>query len=502
MSENVDVVVLGAGISGLCLAHRLAQAGRKVLVLESAAKPGGCVCSEAQPAGFWFEMGAHTLYNSYGSLLSIIDELGLRDRMLTRRRAPFRMLVEGKLRSIPSQLSLTELFALAWHALRERKQGQTVAEYYGKLVGRQNWNRVFAPLFATVLSQPADNFPAEILFKQRPRRKDIPRSFTFAGGIQTLTDRITAEPGITLRTDATARALARKDGGFVVEIAGGDQVVARRLALALPAPEAAGLLAPLTPEIATALARIHVAKIESVGVVAESRHLRLPRLAGIVPVNDSFFSVVTRDVVPDQNLRAFTFHFRAGLTLDEAHRPHLRRHRPGPRRDRPRRHPRHVFAIAVAGTRRNCGEDRPPVCPEVASSLRATTSAAWPSKTARCARPGKLLGSWTELRVKLPQTAWVRARRPSGSAAQAVSLRAQQTMRPRRVVGCNLVQVAGQAQDWAHAGTRRPGAGSQAQSASADEARPSSCFREGSFHVEALRLLLSVGGDDYPESPI
>ncbi len=317
MSENVDVVVLGAGISGLCLAHRLARAGRKVLVLESAAKPGGCVCSEAQPAGFWFEMGAHTLYNSYGSLLSIIDELGLRDRMLTRRRAPFRMLVEGKLRSIPSQLSLTELFASAWHALRERKQGQTVAEYYGKLVGRQNWKRVFAPLFATVLSQPADNFPAEILFKKRPRRKDIPRSFTFAGGIQTLTDRIAAEPGITLRTNAAARALARKDGGFVVEIAGGDRVVARRLALALPAPEAAGLLAPLAPEIATALARIHVAKIESVGVVAESRHLRLPRLAGIVPVNDSFFSVVTRDVVPDQNLRAFTFHFRAGLTLDQ-----------------------------------------------------------------------------------------------------------------------------------------------------------------------------------------
>jgi protoporphyrinogen oxidase len=317
VSENVDVVVLGAGISGLCLAHRLARAGREVLVLESTAKPGGCVHSEAKPDGFWFEMGAHTLYNSYGSLLSIVDELGLRDRMLTRRRAPFRMLVEGKLRSILSQLSLAELFVSAWHALRERKQGQTVAEYYGKLVGRQNWKRVFAPLFATVLSQPAENFPAEILFKKRPRRKDIPRSFTFAGGIQTLTDRIAAEPGITLRTNAAARALARKDGGFVVEIAGGDRVVARRLALALPAPEAAGLLAPLAPEIATILARIHVAKIESVGVVAESRHLRLPRLAGIVPVNDSFFSVVTRDVVPDQSLRAFTFHFRPGLPLDQ-----------------------------------------------------------------------------------------------------------------------------------------------------------------------------------------
>jgi len=81
---------------------------------------------ERQPTGFWFEMGAHTLYNSYGSLLSIIDELGLRDACLTRQKAPFRLLVDGKLRSIPSQLSLPELFASAWHAFSERKQGRTV----------------------------------------------------------------------------------------------------------------------------------------------------------------------------------------------------------------------------------------------------------------------------------------------------------------------------------------------------------------------------------------
>jgi protoporphyrinogen oxidase len=262
-------------------------------------------------------MGAHTLYNSYGSLLAIIDELGLRDRMLTRKRAPFRMLVEGKLRSIPSQLSLPELFASAWHAFSERKQGRTVADYYGKLVGRRNWKHVFAPLFAAVPSQPTDNFPAEILFKKRPRRKDIPRSFTFAGGIQTLTDRIAAEPRITVRTNAEVRALARTGGSFVVEIAGGDRVFAQRLALALPAPEAANLLVPLAPEIATALAGIQTAKIESVGVVAEARQVHLPRLAGIVPIDDTFFSVVTRDVVPDDHLRAFTFHFRAGLSLDQ-----------------------------------------------------------------------------------------------------------------------------------------------------------------------------------------
>jgi protoporphyrinogen oxidase len=349
VSDNVDVLVLGAGISGLCLAHRVAQAGRTVLVLESAAQPGGCVHSQREPAGYWFEMGAHTLYNSYGSLLTIIGELGLRDRMLTRRKAPFRLLVDGKLRSIPSQLSLPELFASAWHAFSERKQGQTVADYYGKLVGRRNWKHVLAPLFTTVLSQPADNFPADILFKKRARRKDIPRSYSFAGGIQTLTDRIVAQPKITVRTNAQVRALARTGGSFVVEIASGDRVFAQRLALALPAPEAARLLAPLAPDIATALVGIQTAKIESVGVVAEARHVRLPRLAGIVPIGDTFFSVVTRDVVPDEHLRAFTFHFRPGLSLDER----------GPQPACVCRHPRHVSSVAGAGTRGHCRRDRP-----------------------------------------------------------------------------------------------------------------------------------------------
>ena len=317
MSQAFDIVVLGAGISGLAFAHRVAWAGRHVLLLEAADQPGGCVRSERQPEGFWFEMGAHTLYNSYGSLLAIIDELGLRDRLLSRKKAPYRLLVEGKLRSIPSQLSLAELFASAWHAFSERKQGRTVADYYGKLVGQQNYRRVFAPLFAAVPSQPADEFPAEILFKKRPRRKDIPRSFTFAGGLQRLTDRMANQPGITLRSHAAATALARAENGFVVEIAGGDRVVARRLALALPPPEAAGLLAPLAPDLAAALARIRTASIESVGVVAEAASLALPRLAGIVPIDDTFFSVVTRDVVPHRRLRSLTFHFRAGLTLDE-----------------------------------------------------------------------------------------------------------------------------------------------------------------------------------------
>jgi hypothetical protein len=44
--------------------------------------------------------------------------------------------------------------------------------------------------------------------------------------------------------------------------------------------------------------------------------LKLPPVAGLIGRNQAFYSVVSRDTVPDKRYRGFTFHFRPGL-LDE-----------------------------------------------------------------------------------------------------------------------------------------------------------------------------------------
>lgn len=316
-SGACDVAVLGAGISGLSAAHYAAGAGLDCVVLDAAVTPGGCIHTARSPEGFWFELGAHTLYNSYGSLLGIIESLGLRDQIQQRSKAPYRLWVDGKIRSVPSQLAMGELFASAWRAFTAKKEGRSVGDYYGRLVGKRNWRRVFSPLLSAVPSQRADDFPAEMLFKRRPRRKDFPRTFTFKSGLGTLVGRLASRERVTMRLRAKVQSLAKAGDGFDIGLDDGAGVRCRRLVLALPPPEAARLVAPILPACADALKRVRTAAIESTGVVLAKTETAFPRLAGLVPLDDVFFSAVSRDVVDDPQSRGLAFHFRTGLSPEE-----------------------------------------------------------------------------------------------------------------------------------------------------------------------------------------
>jgi UDP-galactopyranose mutase len=60
-----------------------------------------------------------------------------------------------------------------------------------------------------------------------------------------------------------------------------------------------------------------MAAIVSTGVHAVRDAIALPRLAGLVPVDDLFFSAVSRDVLPDDRFRGLAFHFQGGLSREQ-----------------------------------------------------------------------------------------------------------------------------------------------------------------------------------------
>ena len=176
MSKH-DVIVIGAGISGLTFAHEAARAVRSVMVLEQAPRIGGCLSTHRAPSGYWYELGAHTCYNSYVGLTELLDGCGLRGEVVKRAKTHMRMLdgdalVPGSnLGMLLRLFSWGELAVSMPRLFTAKKDGQTVYSYYAAVVGRKNYGNVLGPMLSAVPSQSADAFPAAMLFKTRGARR-------------------------------------------------------------------------------------------------------------------------------------------------------------------------------------------------------------------------------------------------------------------------------------------------------------------------------------------
>jgi protoporphyrinogen oxidase len=114
-----------------------------------------------------------------------------------------------------------------------------------------------------------------------------------------------------VRTRAPVRAVERQEAGFALH-AGADTLRCRQLVLAVPVNTAAALLSETYPDLARMLRKCPVAESEALGVVLPAARSRLPRLAGVIGVDDDYWSVVSRDPLPHAQWRGFVFHFRPG----------------------------------------------------------------------------------------------------------------------------------------------------------------------------------------------
>lgn len=314
---DFDCIVIGAGVSGLVFAARMARGGQRTLVLEAAGRVGGCIRTWRPHEDFWLELSAHTAYNSYAPLLEALSERGRLDELLLRRKLGYRFVSpQNTLQSPLARLNFFQAAVSVPFGIARSKSGRSVADWFAGLLGRDNYRNLLAPAFAAVLSQQADDFPAEWLFRRKPRMKQAPRSYTFEGGLQGLLEAIVSDASFSLRTGARASSVEQDDRGFIVRM-GDESLTCRHLALATPIDAAADLLQGFRPKLAAQLAGMTVVEIESLGVVVPAASCRLPPLAGLMAVDDAFWSVVSRDVVPHPDLRGFTFHFRPGR-LDRA----------------------------------------------------------------------------------------------------------------------------------------------------------------------------------------
>jgi protoporphyrinogen oxidase len=313
--------VVGAGISGLSAACYAAGSGRKTLVLEATERAGGCMHSHAFPAlgDYWVEAGSHSCFNSYGNLLAILEAQGLLERATAKAKLRYRLWRDGRRRPALSALHPLELLTALPRLAGAQKAGASVRDYYAAVFGKKNYRDLLGPAFRSIVCQEADHFPAETLFRRKPRRKDVLRDFTLPAGLEEIPRALAATPGVTVHTEQAVTAAGGGGDGFTLHCADGSRYRASALTLALPPDRAAPLLDALAPDAAVAARGTGMAEIDSQLLVFDREDLTIEPLAGLISIDGPFLSAVSRDFLAHPTLRGFAFHYPGGA-LDETAR--------------------------------------------------------------------------------------------------------------------------------------------------------------------------------------
>jgi oxygen-dependent protoporphyrinogen oxidase len=320
MSEpDSDVIVVGAGLTGLTAAYWLTRRGLSVTVLEAAPRAGGVIGTRRLPLDdgeALCELGPNSAMDTGAAVGALLRELGLDAlRLNARAQAARRYLLRaGRLHAVPSgPLSFVATPLWSWRAklalLREPFVGrrvdageQSVADFARRHLGAELLDYAVEPFVGGIYAGDPQRLSVDAAF---PRLAELERrhgslargallaalarrrtaraaaapskaratSFNFAGGMQTLIDAL-ARHLAGLACSTRVRALRREpDGRFALEVEGDGAhpcLRARALLLAVPAYEAAPLITPLGaggPAAAAALAAIDYPPVATVTTV-------------------------------------------------------------------------------------------------------------------------------------------------------------------------------------------------------------------------------------------
>ncbi|MCE9637375.1 MAG: protoporphyrinogen oxidase [Planctomycetes bacterium] len=320
------VLVVGAGLSGLALAHGLRSRGVDVTLLDERAEPGGNLRTKFVNAteGRWLlELGPNSFGDAQAPIMGLVESTGLTDRLVRTEGEAERRWVwrAGALREVPlkpQQFLLSPLLPLAarlrlvremWIPPRpEDAPEETLAEFADRRLGRVAREKLLTPVIGGIYAgDPTklgaeSTFPAMVALERQhgsllramksgsgpPSRG---RLASFTDGLRELPDAILrglrATPGCDARLAAPVERIERAGSGWLAVLASGERIVAGRVFLTSPAWRTADLVEGALPDVARELRQIHYAAVAVV-------HVGVPR-AGLGNAPAGFGFLVPRD---------------------------------------------------------------------------------------------------------------------------------------------------------------------------------------------------------------
>jgi oxygen-dependent protoporphyrinogen oxidase len=297
---RAEVVVLGAGISGLTLAWRLRQSSAQVLLAEASSRVGGCISTQSKD-GYRWEEGPNS-FTPTPALLNLIAEVGLTDQLvLADAKLPRYIYWERELLPVPlspaaalgSRLlsvggKLRALQGLLGFVPPPPGHEETVRQFFQRQLGSEVAERLVEPFTSGVYAGDPDQLSAVAAFprvagleerygslfagalqalRQRPQPSPVaiqppPKRGQLGNlrqGLQQLPEALAQKLGDSLRLGWRAVQLKREGELYWVGFEtpeGSRWAAARQVVLALPAYEAAALLQELNPPASQLLAEI------------------------------------------------------------------------------------------------------------------------------------------------------------------------------------------------------------------------------------------------------
>jgi oxygen-dependent protoporphyrinogen oxidase len=297
---RAEVVVLGAGISGLTLAWRLRQSSAQVLLAEASSRVGGCISTQSKD-GYRWEEGPNS-FTPTPALLNLIAEVGLTDQLaLADAKLPRYIYWERELLPVPlspaaalsSRLlsvggKLRALQGLLGFVPPPPGHEETVRQFFQRQLGSEVAERLVEPFTSGVYAGDPDQLSAVAAFprvagleerygslfagalqalRQRPQPSPVaiqppPKRGQLGNlrqGLQQLPEALAQKLGDSLRLGWRAVQLKREGELYWVGFEtpeGSRWAAARQVVLAIPAYEAAALLQGLNPPASQLLAEI------------------------------------------------------------------------------------------------------------------------------------------------------------------------------------------------------------------------------------------------------
>lgn len=259
---STDIVVIGAGISGLAASYFLTHSGKNLIMIEKSHRVGGVIESK-RINGFLVEYGPNSILETHPSIIELLDEIGLKSTIeYANENSKNRFIIKnGSLCALPLDLVTflrTSLFSTAaklrlcfepWIAPGDASWDETLAQFVERRLGLEFLDYAIDPFVAGVYAGMPEQLSVKSAFPKlyaleqqygslikgailraykRKKRTEVAKStarmFSFPEGLATLVNCLKQKLAESIHTNAIIQAVRKTFCGFEIDFLKGNDL--------------------------------------------------------------------------------------------------------------------------------------------------------------------------------------------------------------------------------------------------------------------------------------